>query len=72
MFDFAFSCRIPKKTTKTSFLRSSLIPERMELGIFAEERFSEEVTSGDVIWMKSKNEVKSNSKKCLPRQLGSW
>jgi len=71
-FDFAFSGRIPKKTTKTSFLRLSLIPERMELGIFAEERFSEEVTSGDVIWMKSKNEVKSNSKKCLPRQLGSW
>jgi hypothetical protein len=44
MFNFAFSGRIPKKTTKTSFLRSSLIPERMELGIFAEERFSEEVT----------------------------
>jgi hypothetical protein len=43
-------------------LRSSLIPERMELGIFAEERFSEEVTWGEVIWMKSKNEVKSNSK----------
>ena len=39
MFDFTFSGRIPKKTTKTSFLRSSLIPERMELGIFAEVRF---------------------------------
>ena len=37
MFDFTFSGRILKKTTKTSFLRSSLIPERMELGIFAEE-----------------------------------
>ncbi len=37
MFDFTFSGRVPKKTTKTSFLRSSLIPERMELGIFAEE-----------------------------------
>ncbi len=37
MFDFTFSSRILKKTTKTSFLRSSLIPERLELGIFAEE-----------------------------------
>ncbi len=34
MFDFTFSGIIPKKTTKTSFLRSSLIPEQMELGIF--------------------------------------
>ena len=41
MFDFTFSGRIPKKTTKTSFLRSSLIPEQMELGIFAEEWFSQ-------------------------------
>jgi hypothetical protein len=37
MFDFTFSGRIPKKNTKTSFLRLSLIPEQMELGIFAEE-----------------------------------
>jgi hypothetical protein len=49
MFDFTFSGRIPKKTTKTSFLRSSLIPEQMELGIFAEERISEEVTPGEVV-----------------------
>ena len=34
MFDFSFSGSYPKKTTKTSFLRSSLIPERMEMGIF--------------------------------------
>jgi len=37
MFVFTFSGRVPKKTTKTSVLRSSLIPEWMELGIFAEE-----------------------------------
>jgi hypothetical protein len=30
MFDFTFSGRIPKKNTKTSFLRLSLIPEQME------------------------------------------
>ena len=41
MFNFTFSGRFPTKTTKTSFLRSSLIPERMELGIFAEEWFSQ-------------------------------
>ena len=37
MFNFTFSGRVPEKTTKTSFLMSSFIPERMELGIFAEE-----------------------------------
>jgi hypothetical protein len=58
MFNFAFSGRIPKKTTKTSFLRPSLIPERMELGILLKERFSEEVISGEIVWTKSKNEVK--------------
>jgi hypothetical protein len=34
MFDFSFSGSYPKRNTKTSFLRSSLIPEWMELGIF--------------------------------------
>jgi hypothetical protein len=58
IFNFAFSGRIPKKTTKTSFLRSSLIPEWMELGILLKERLSEEVISGEVVWTKSKNEVK--------------
>ncbi len=73
MFDFTFSSRIPKKTTKTSFLRSSLIPEWMELGIFLlKNDFSGEVIPREVVRMKSKIEVKSNSKKCLPRQLGSW
>ena len=37
MFNFSFSGSYLKKTTKTSFLRSSLIPEQMELGIFTEE-----------------------------------
>jgi hypothetical protein len=39
MFDFSFSGSYPKKTTKTSFLRSSLIPEWMDLGIFAAVEF---------------------------------
>jgi hypothetical protein len=39
MFDFSFSGSYPKKTTKTSFLRSSLIPEWMEMGIVAEVGF---------------------------------
>ncbi len=32
-----FARGVGGKTTKTSFLRSSLIPEQMELGIFADE-----------------------------------
>jgi len=36
MFDFSFSGSYPKKTMKTSFLRSSSIPEWMDLGIIAE------------------------------------
>ncbi len=39
MFDFLFSGSYPKKTTKTSFLRSSLIPEQMDLGVFAKVEF---------------------------------
>jgi hypothetical protein len=39
MFDFSFSGSYPKKTTKTSFLRLSLIPERMDLGICVEVEF---------------------------------
>ena len=58
MFDFSFSGSYPKKTTKTSFLRSSLIPERMELGISAEVSFSGEVTPREVVQLKSKIEVK--------------
>jgi hypothetical protein len=72
MFYFTFSGRILKKTTKTSFLRSSLIPEWMELGIFAEECFLREEFPREVVQMKSRIEVSENSKKCLPRQLGSW
>ncbi len=39
MFNFSFSSSYLKKTTKTSFLRSSLIPEGMDLGIFAKVEF---------------------------------
>ncbi len=39
IFDFSFSNCYLKKTIKTSFLRSSLIPEQMDLGIIAEVEF---------------------------------
>jgi len=39
MFDFSFSSSYPRKTTKTSFLRSSLIPKWMDLGNIAEVEF---------------------------------
>jgi hypothetical protein len=70
MFNFTFSGRVPKKTTTTSFLRSGLIPERMELGILLKRDFSEEVTSREVDRVKS--EIKKNEieQKCLPRKLG--
>jgi hypothetical protein len=39
MFNFSFSGSYPRKTTKTSFLRSSLIPEWMDLGIITEVEY---------------------------------
>jgi hypothetical protein len=56
-----------RRNLQRPVLRSSLIPERMELGIFAEVRFSGEVTPREVVRLRSKVEVSLNSKKCSPR-----
>ena len=56
-----------RRNLQRPVLRSSLIPERMELGIFAEVRLSGEVTPREVVRLKSKVEVSQNSKQCSPR-----
>ncbi len=61
-----------RRNLQRPVLRSSLIPERMELGIFAGVNFPGEVTPREVVRSRSKVEVSLNSKKCSPRQLGLW